>query len=88
MTRATGRAVQEFNALVYAEYGTNCYVCGTNQDIQVDHLIPVSKGGPEFDLDNARPMCGLHNRQKGAKIGHVRMTWINNKYLDEGVLKP
>ena len=88
MPRATGRAVQEFNALVYAEYGRKCYQCGTEEDIQIDHLVPVSKGGAEFDLDNARPMCGLHNREKYNKIGLVRHTWINNKYLDSSVLKP
>jgi 5-methylcytosine-specific restriction endonuclease McrA len=59
-------------------YGTNCYICATPIDIetsrkvgsrgwklslQVDHVIPISKGGPDT-LDNVRPAHAICNMEK------------------------
>lgn len=35
----------------------------------VDHLIPVSKGGPEWELSNLELSCAPCNLRKGAKMG-------------------
>ena len=63
-------------------YGTNCYVClepidfdaprhagkpGWEKGLQIDHLIPLSKGGPDA-LSNVRPTHGLCNLRKSNKI--------------------
>jgi len=47
--------------------GYSCQVCGADQNLTVDHLIPISKGGTD-DLDNLLTMCGRCNFSKGAKI--------------------
>lgn len=89
--RQSGRKTQDFNDLVYKTYGTQCYICHVELDStnrSVDHLTPFSVDPSlEFDLDNARPCCLLHNRQKSNKVGNVRLSWINEKYLDWSVLK-
>ena len=48
--------------------GYSCQVCGADQNLTVDHLIPISKGGTD-DLDNLLTMCGRCNFSKGTKIG-------------------
>jgi hypothetical protein len=63
-------------------YGIVCYLCNKEIDItlsrkvgserwreslQIDHVIPVSKGGPDF-LSNVRPTHALCNNLKNDKI--------------------
>jgi len=63
---------------VIATYGANCYICGLAIDfmaprkcgnpgwelgLHIDHLVPVSKGGPDV-LENVRPSHGLCNLNK------------------------
>ena len=40
-----------------------CAVCGTTQDLTVDHLVPVSRGGTADD--GVRVLCRRHNSQRG-----------------------
>lgn len=63
---------------VLAAYGNECYLCnnpidlsaprwtakpGWQNGLHIDHLIPVSKGGPDT-LENVRPTHGLCNTTK------------------------
>ena len=65
---------------VISTYGTNCNICGLEIDflasrqvgkkgwkmgLHIDHLIPISKGGPDI-LENVRPTHGLCNLKKCA----------------------
>ncbi|MFD9561505.1 HNH endonuclease [Streptomyces sp. NPDC059994] len=34
-----------------------CQKCGTRENLQVDHIVPVSRGG-SWDLDNLWVLCG------------------------------
>jgi 5-methylcytosine-specific restriction endonuclease McrA len=43
-----------------------CEVCGTTEDITLDHILPLSKGGTN-DLDNLRYLCRAHNSSKHNK---------------------
>ena len=67
---------------VLAKYGTDCHLCNTPVDLnaprksgipgwekglQIDHFIPVSKGGPDT-LENVRPSHGQCNIRKHAKV--------------------
>jgi CRISPR/Cas system Type II protein with McrA/HNH and RuvC-like nuclease domain len=40
-----------------------CYYC-TNIAHEVDHIVPVSRGGAERDYDNLAPACMECNREK------------------------
>ena len=59
-------------------YGTNCHICaepidleasrstgaeGWEKGLHIDHVIPISKGGPDT-LGNVRPAHGLCNLEK------------------------
>ena len=63
-------------------YGTDCHLCGFEIDIntsrkigsqgwkrslQVDHIIPISKGGPDT-LENVRPSHAVCNMEKRDKL--------------------
>lgn len=50
----------------------SCKMCHSSKeydldDLEVDHIIPVSVGGPET-LDNLQLLCPKHNRRKGTAI--------------------
>ena len=48
--------------------GYSCQVCGADENLTIDHLIPISKGGTD-DLENLLTMCGKCNFSKGTKMG-------------------
>jgi len=63
-----------------------CEICGyvfKEFDIKSgDHIMPVSKGGLEFDFDNIQTVCMKCNMEKGAKIvPKGRSSW--NRQLSE-----
>ena len=68
---------------VLDRYGKNCHICGILIDLKanrkvgrkgwenglhLDHVIPISKGGPDT-IENVRPAHGACNIRKGSKGG-------------------
>jgi 5-methylcytosine-specific restriction endonuclease McrA len=53
----------EWLALV-ARYGGRCAYRGESGPVQVDHRIPLSRGGTNW-IDNVLPACGNCNQEKG-----------------------
>jgi len=66
---------------VLETYGSDCHLCGLKIDLdaprtasikgyelglQVDHLIPLAKGGSD-NLENVRPSHAICNMRKGAR---------------------
>ena len=49
---------------VLARDGFVCHYCGQNAE-QVDHIIPISRGGDPVDLDNMVACCKACNISKG-----------------------
>lgn len=49
------------------EYNYSCANCQTKENITIDHIIPLSKGGKNT-IDNLQPLCGLCNSRKNNKI--------------------
>lgn len=47
-------------------YGNQCLACGSAGSLTIDHVIPLSKGGPN-ELGNLQVLCGRCNSSKGAK---------------------
>lgn len=45
-----------------------CVLCGSRNEVQVDHVIPVTKGGTHA-LSNLRCLCGNCHRRKTAGEG-------------------
>lgn len=51
---------------VYTRCGKKCAKCGTDKRLQVDHIVPVSKGGSD-SLTNLQVLCQPCNLKKGTK---------------------
>ena len=49
-----------------AYFGGQCWLCGSPDASEVDHVKPLSKGGSHM-LSNIRPACGPCNRRKASK---------------------
>lgn len=47
----------------WVEFGHRCAYCGAEGDLQVEHVIPISKGG-EHHLGNIVPACSTCNYSK------------------------
>lgn len=45
---------------------TTCVTCGTDKNLSVDHIKPLSKGGTN-DINNLQIMCVSCNSKKGSK---------------------
>lgn len=48
------------------KYKFKCVTCGTDKNLTLDHIKPVSKGGTD-DFSNLQLMCRSCNSRKGAK---------------------
>jgi len=48
-------------------YNSSCLYCGSKKHIQMDHIIPIIKGG-RHSIGNLAPACGKCNQSKGAKL--------------------
>ena len=44
-----------------------CVQCGSNANLEYDHIIPLSMGGANTER-NLQLLCGDCNREKGASI--------------------
>ena len=53
---------------VWNRDGGKCVECGSNEDLEFDHIIPHSKGGANT-YRNIQLLCEPCNRAKSAKIG-------------------
>lgn len=48
-------------------YKSPCFVCGSNDEIQIDHIVPISKGG-RHSIGNLQPLCKQCNLAKSNKF--------------------
>ena len=46
--------------------GPGCIVCGTLDDLQIDHIHPIARGGGN-EIGNLQILCGECNREKRTK---------------------
>lgn len=53
---------------VYARDGGRCVYCGSTANLQLDHIIPFSKGGAT-SVENLQLLCRKCNLEKSNKIG-------------------
>lgn len=53
-------------AVIHNQGGEYCSMCGTLEDLAVDHVTPVSLGGPQDDVRNMQMLCNPCNLGKSA----------------------
>ncbi len=64
-------------AALFKRYGRICLCCGSKFKIQIDHVIPLSRGGTNWP-DNIQPLCKSCNCKKGTKtIDYRGNKWPN-----------
>ena len=54
--------------VVWRRDGGKCVYCGSTENLQLDHIIPFSKGGATT-VENLQLLCQKCNLQKSNKIG-------------------
>lgn len=52
---------------VLDKFNHNCKFCGSEKDLHIDHIIPISKGGKN-NITNLQVLCRTCNLKKGDKI--------------------
>lgn len=64
-----GRRAAVFREQVRETYGDTCWLCRSPitrmSDYTIDHVIPLSKGGEPWDIENARPAHARCNKSRG-----------------------
>lgn len=73
--RAEKRAARELVSKDYPRifielgrlYGFSCQQCNSAEDLQIDHILPLSKGG-KSKLDNLQLLCKPCNMRKGTSV--------------------
>ena len=68
--KSTGREPipQDLMDAVWNRDGGQCVKCNSTQDLEYDHMIPLSKGGANT-YNNIQILCRKCNRSKSDKIG-------------------
>lgn len=61
------RVTDSVRLRVFMRDGFQCKHCNTNNDLTIDHIHPVSKGGSSDD-ENLQTLCMSCNRVKGASV--------------------
>lgn len=64
---AMTEATPEVRAWVAYLLEQSCVYCGNSEPIEVDHVVPLSRGGTH-SVENLAPACRPCNRAKGAKL--------------------
>ena len=55
---------QKVRQRVFRRDGGQCQVCGARRDLEIDHIIPLSRGGSNT-AKNLQVLCATCNRRKG-----------------------
>lgn len=65
--RSESRVSAKDKLKLVARYGYKCMCCGSEEGITFDHVLPISKGGPDV-VDNIQLLCGPCNSSKHTKV--------------------
>lgn len=61
-------------------------ICEIDQNLQLDHIIPKSKGG-EDTVENTRILCRKCNGKKQDKNDPTEKSWWNPHYFPMGAVR-
>lgn len=65
------------------QYGEVCLNCGVVEDLVIDHIVPLAKGG-KSQLDNLQLLCPICNALKGKLVIDCRPAAIDSPKSDTG----
>jgi predicted restriction endonuclease len=61
---------QHVRKAVFDKHGKKCKHCGLEENLTLDHIIPICSGG-ENTVDNLQPLCKKCNSKKGKKANYI-----------------
>jgi hypothetical protein len=61
------RITEEEREFIFNRDGRKCVFCKNKDGLQIDHIIPFSKGGTT-EFNNLQTLCFLCNSKKGARL--------------------
>ena len=67
MPTARTAVTTKLRLVVFARDGHVCVQCGAQPPLELDHIIPVARGGSS-ELNNLQSLCKPCNRKKGASL--------------------
>jgi len=53
---------------VWQRDGGRCVICGAEDELHFDHIVPFSKGGTSLTAENVQLLCARHNLAKHDRI--------------------
>jgi 5-methylcytosine-specific restriction endonuclease McrA len=62
----------------FDKLGNKCVVCGSCENLTIDHIIPITKGGTN-DICNLQPMCKSCNSAKNNKTMEEFLQYLEYK---------
>lgn len=62
-----GRVSNKLRFMVYERDRNRCVKCGRRTNLEIDHIIPISRGG-KTTLSNLQTLCHRCNVEKGSSI--------------------
>lgn len=68
---ARGKISPSKRLRIYRRDGFECVVCGSNDDLTLDHIVPFSDNGSDDD-SNLQTMCRSCNSRKGTRGWNVK----------------
>jgi len=71
---------------IFSKDNFRCVLCGSEDRLTIDHVIPITKGGSSLD-SNLRTLCHQCNMMKGSRIDDGTIKQLSSNY-DDGVHVP
>jgi 5-methylcytosine-specific restriction endonuclease McrA len=65
--RLSHKEIKRLKSILYKGYGKRCNYCGSKHKLELDHIIPLSRGG-SHRLSNLQILCRSCNAKKGARL--------------------
>lgn len=62
-----GKVSNRMRFAIFRRDGERCKRCGSRHDLEIDHIVPISKGG-KSTYDNLQTLCHSCNMEKGTDI--------------------
>ena len=62
-----GKVTNKIRFAVYSRDGNRCKRCGSRENLEVDHIFPIAKGG-KSNFDNLQTLCHRCNALKSDRI--------------------
>lgn len=77
VTKHPYQVSNETREAVFERDGNRCLKCGSSNDLSIDHIVPLSKGG-DNDTNNLQTLCKTCNSSKGSSSKDYRKTNVGS----------